>query len=196
MEELLSFLIDETNYFTLIGTLLLVALGAAFVYRKKLKELWDTAYSKRKNREELIKSVAESQKAIKETQAEIRQIMDNRVHDRAQSFEIQKELTDSQQKLADSITSILKADETRDSQIASLVAANREVLADRINQKYKQYISLRGIPEDEVDEFTNLHVAYKGVGGNHSGDAKYEYVMMHLPIIPVEVKLLINKKEG
>ncbi|MCI8356689.1 MAG: hypothetical protein HFI51_00870 [Lachnospiraceae bacterium] len=70
--------------------------------------------------------------------------------------------------------------------------AQREILADKINDKYKFYISINGIPEDEVDEFTNLHQAYKGVGGNHSGDAKYEYCMNHLPVIPVETKLVMT----
>lgn len=80
-------------------------------------------------------------------------------------------------------------------QLVSLTAAQREILADKINQKYKLYISIKGIPEDEVDEFTNLHIAYKGCGGNHSGDAKYEYCINHLPVIPVETKLITNKEK-
>ena len=75
-------------------------------------------------------------------------------------------------------------------QINNLMIAQREILADKINEKYKYYISLNGIPEDEVEEFTNLHQAYTGVGGNHSGDAKYEYCMNHLFVIPVETKLI------
>ena len=68
--------------------------------------------------------------------------------------------------------------------------------ADKINEKYKCYISIKGIPEDEVDEFTNLHTAYKGVGGNHSGDAKYEYCMNHLEVIPVKTKLLMDSENN
>lgn len=79
-----------------------------------------------------------------------------------------------------------------DSQIDNLMVAQREVLADKINDKYKYYISIKGIPEDEVEEFTNLHEAYKGVGGNHNGDVKYEYCMNHLSVIPVETKLIID----
>ncbi len=75
-------------------------------------------------------------------------------------------------------------------QINNLMIAQREILADKINEKYKYYISLNGIPEDEVEEFTNLHQAYKGVGGNHSGGDKYEYCMNHLFVIPVETKLI------
>lgn len=73
--------------------------------------------------------------------------------------------------------------------VNNLMAAQREILADTINEKYKYYISINGIPEDEVDEFTSLHRAYRGIGGNHSGDAKFEYCMNHLPVIPVETKL-------
>ena len=100
-------------------------------------------------------------------------------------MEIQKELKDS-------IKSIVTYNSSKDRQIDNLMAAQREVLADKINEKYKYYISIKGIPEDEVDEFTNLHTAYKGVGGNHSGDAKYEYCINHLQVIPVKTKLIMN----
>lgn len=95
----------------------------------------------------------------------------------------------------DAIKSILESIAVRDEQIDNLMNAQREVLADKINRKYKYYISINGIPEDEVDEFTNLHAAYKGCGGNHSGDIKYEYCINHLPVIPVETKLLIKTED-
>lgn len=87
---------------------------------------------------------------------------------------------------------IVEYNSNKDQQINNLMVAQREILADKINEKYKYYISIMGIPEDEVDEFTNLHKAYKGVGGNHSGDAKYEYCMDRLPVIPVETKLIMK----
>lgn len=121
-----------------------------------------------------------------ETQRHVTQYAENRLHDREQSIKIQKELTDS-------IKDIVKRNSTKDKQIDNLMIAQREVLADKINEKYKYYISINGVPEDEVDEFTNLHTAYKGVGGNHSGDAKYEYCINHLPVIPVETKLIMKE---
>ena len=87
-----------------------------------------------------------------------------------------------QKELKDSIAS-------RDVQINSLIIANKEMLAEKINEKYKYYISIGGIPEDEYDEFVSLHAAYNGVGGNHHRDAKFQYCIEHLPIIPVETKL-------
>lgn len=50
-------------------------------------------------------------------------------------------------------------------------------LADRINQKYKYYLRISGIPTDEFDEFVQMHDAYKGVGGNHTIDEKFSKAM-------------------
>lgn len=136
-------------------------------------------------KKELSNFMSEIKTSISDTQLGIKQFAENRVNDRQQSLEIQKELTES-------IKSIVEYNSTKDKQIDNLMVAQREVLADKINDKYKYYISIKGIPEDEVDEFTNLHAAYKGVGGNHSGDAKFEYCMNHLPVIPVETKLIMK----
>lgn len=148
---------------------------------------WVRKYSK--DRELLIKTsegLHQIQDSMKETQIAIQQYSENRVHDREQSFEIQKELTEN-------ITKLTESNAVRDKQIENILWSQKESLADRINQKYKHYLSINGIPEDEVDEFVSLHSAYKAVGGNHHGDAKFNYCMEHLPIIPVEVKLKYNK---
>lgn len=134
-------------------------------------------------RNELTSFIEEMKNSILETQKDIKLFADNRIHDREQSLKIQKELTDS-------IKSIVDRNTIKDEQMRNLMIAQREVLADKINDKYKYYISIDGIPEDEVDEFTSLHAAYNGVGGNHKGDAKYEYCINHLSIIPVEKKLI------
>ena len=97
--------------------------------------------------------------------------------------------------LADTIKRIVDDNDKKSEQIDSLIDANKEILAEKINEKYKYYISIGGIPEDEYDEFTNMHKAYNGVGGNCHGDAKYEYCIEHLPIIPVETKLTIKHKD-
>lgn len=126
--------------------------------------------------------INEIKESLEKTQDAITQFAENRIHDREQSFKIQKELTDS-------ITKLAESDSSRDEQINNIIWTQKESLADKINQKYKHYITINGIPEDEVDEFVSLHQAYNGVGGNHHGDAKFNYCMEHLPIIPVEVKL-------
>ncbi len=134
---------------------------------------------------ELSEFINEIKTVISVTQSELKQFALNRVHDREQSIQIQKEFSES-------IKGIILSNTEKDAQINNLMIAQREVLADKINDKYKYYISIKGIPEDEVEEFTNLHDAYKGVGGNHNGDAKYEYCINHLSVIPVETKLIID----
>lgn len=126
----------------------------------------------RKNLNDYMEESRKDRKALHE---EMARYSEDRIKDREQSLEIQRELTDSIS--------------VRDEQINALVDANKEVLAEKINEKYKYYISIGGIPEDEYDEFVSMHKAYNGVGGNHHGDAKFEYCIEHLPIIPVEIKL-------
>lgn len=135
----------------------------------------------------MMNFIKEVRSSIAETQSNISQFAENRIHDREQSFSIQKELTDSIKELAE-------GHKARDKQITALMTANKESLADRINQKYKYYLSIGGIPEDEYDEFVSLHSAYKALGGNHTGDAKFNYCMEHLSIIPVDVKLKFDEK--
>lgn len=123
----------------------------------------------------------ESRRDSKALHDEMTKFADNRISDRKQSLEIQKELKDS-----------ISA---RDEQVSSLVVAQKEMLAEKINEKYKYYIGIKGIPEDEYDEFVSLHKAYNGLGGNHHGDAKFQYCIDHLPIIPVETKLAYKDKQ-
>lgn len=123
----------------------------------------------------------ESRKDRRALHNEMTNYSNNRINDRKQSIQIQKELKDS---IA-----------VRDVQINALVEAQKEMLAEKINEKYKHYISINGIPEDEYDEFVSLHKAYNGVGGNHHGDAKFQYCIEHLPIIPVETKLVYKENE-
>lgn len=71
---------------------------------------------------------------------------------------------------------------TLEDNINKITIASRESLAYKINEKYRKYFQLGYIPEDEYGEFINLHDAYKGVGGNHSGDEKYNRCIDNLPI--------------
>lgn len=149
-----------------------------------------------------FKSQSTDHNAIIRLEGKMKEYADNRVKDRQQSFEIQKKLVDAQtqisesvQDLKDSIKTISDTNIEKDKQITSLIQAQKEMLAEKINEKYKYYLSIGGVPEDERDEFISLHDAYKGVGGNHNGDAKFEYCINHLPIIPVETKLVFNKED-
>ena len=79
--------------------------------------------------------MTEIKMSLEETQVAIRKFTENRIHDREQSFAIQKELTESMTKISDS-------NNIRDEQLNDIVWSQKESLADRINQKYKHYLSI------------------------------------------------------
>ncbi len=159
--------------------------GLSELQKKHEEDIKQSIVHDSRIKKELSEFMIDIKNTVSETQNDIKQFAENRLHDREQSLQIQRELSES-------IKEIIETNSDKDKQIDNLMIAQREVLADKINDKYKYYISIKGVPEDEVDEFTNLHEAYKSVGGNHSGDAKYEYCINHLSVIPVETKLIIK----
>ena len=115
-----------------------------------------------KIRNELQAFTTEVRDAIDRLNAQMKQYNDNRVHDRAQSFEIQRQLNE-------------RSDD-RDKKIEALMLGSMELLGDKIDQRFSRYVALDGIPENEVEEFDGIFAAYKGLGGNHKREEKYKYV--------------------
>lgn len=72
---------------------------------------------------------------------------------------------------------------TQDTKIELLMSAQKEMMLEKINDKYKHYIAINGIPKDEIDDFISLHNVYKSIGGNHNGDVKFDYCINNLQII-------------
>lgn len=126
-------------------------------------------------RSDLQEFTTEVRDAIKQLNEQMEQYNENRVHDRAQSFEIQKQLND-------------RSDD-RDKKIEALMLGSMELLGDKIDQRFSRYVALDGIPENEVEEFDGIFAAYRGLGGNHKRAEKYKYVKEHMKVIPVESKL-------
>lgn len=126
-------------------------------------------------RNDLQAFTTEVRDAIDRLNTQMKQYNDNRVHDRAQSFEIQRQLNE-------------RSDD-RDKKIESLMIGSMELLGDKIDQRFSRYVALDGIPENEVEEFDGIFAAYKGLGGNHKRAEKYKYVKDHMKVIPVESKL-------
>lgn len=163
-----------------------------FKYRKDIKNVIDGWIKKRQDEEKMAQMVSQHEKDIKDLKKTTNQYCDNRVHDREQSFEIQKKLTESMEKLAEAIGRIEEFNSVKEKQLDNLIESQKEILAEKINEKYKYYLSIDGIPEDEYDEFVSLHEAYKSTGGNHHGDAKFNYCIKHLKVIPVITELKIT----
>ena len=130
-------------------------------------------------RNELKEFTTEVRTAIDSLNTQMQQYNENRIHDRAQSFEIQKQLNE-------------RSDD-RDKKIEALMLGNMELLGDKIDQRFSRYVALGGIPENEVEEFDGIFAAYKALNGNHKREEKYKYVKNHMKVIPVESKLKIDE---
>ncbi|MGN0165902.1 MAG: hypothetical protein ACI39R_06940 [Lachnospiraceae bacterium] len=176
-----------STFVVLIGIKTVITLWEWFIRKLGLETKW-----MRKDQEErqLLLQTSRNLAALQDKHK--KDVEQSILHDR----QIQEELSSFISEMKESMKNITAANSARDQQIQNLMIAQREVLADKINQKYKYYIGIKGIPEDEVEEFTNLHTAYKGCGGNHSGDVKYEYCMGHLPVIPVKTKRIVKTAEN
>lgn len=140
-----------------------------FTNRKKLKEFFDDLYVQRKNKENLLN-------AIHENQTNIRQIMENRLLDREQSFAIQRELTNAQKELSDSIHIIFKKlddmQRSTDERFSESERKNnkriRAELKDKISQSYRYYHSLGKINDMELEALEDLIEEYESVEGKNS----------------------------
>lgn len=129
---------------------------------------------------------------IKNTEA-IKELSDRHNKDKESSIEHDKKIEHELINFILEIKEQIKScEESREKQIGSLMCGTKELLGDKIDQRYSRYVSLGGIPENEVDEFDDIYVAYKGLNGNHTRDTKYQYVKDHLPVIPVETKLVVK----
>ena len=130
-------------------------------------------------RNDLAVFITEMRDSIVSLTEQMNQYAENRVHDREQSREIQRQLNE-------------RSDD-RDKKIEALMLGNMELLGDKIDQRFSRYVALDGIPENEVEEFDGIFAAYKALNGNHKREEKYKYVKNHMKVIPVESKLKIDE---
>ena len=109
-----------------------------------------------------LDSTEESVQALEET---IKTYQDNRVHDREQSFRIQKELTDAIQTLSDQLQALKN-------QLDALEVAqnkrDRAKLKDRIGQAYRYYTARGWWNPIEKESLEGLIEEYEAAGGENS----------------------------
>lgn len=171
MEDLFKNYISEINPNIIIVTIIIVCLVfiSIFKNRKAVMDFFNSIYNRRKKREELLKT-------IHENQAEIKQIMDNRLHDRKQSIAIQKELTDTQKKLSESISSLMeKIDDMQRNTNERFEESERKnnkriraELKDKISRSYRYYHSLGKINDMELEALEDLIEEYEEAEGSNS----------------------------
>ena len=171
MEELITKYLENINPM-IIFVALAILIGVCWIVfknRKVISEFFNDLYNRRKNKEELLQT-------IKDNQTDIKTIMENRVHDREQSFAIQKELTDAQNKLSESLSNISqKIDDIQrntDERFKESERKNnkriRAELKDKISQSYRYYHSLSKINDMELEALEDLIEEYESADGKNS----------------------------
>lgn len=121
------------------------------------------------NVKELQATVQKGMNIVLENQDEIKKFYNNRVHDREQSFQIQREWTDK----INGIYNVLdEMQQTTNERFAlSEEKQNKRVQADikaRIAQLYRKYDNAKKISHMELESLEDLIETYENYGGQNS----------------------------
>ena len=153
--------LDTAAFTAVIALVLLVALWLITVLIKHRKDIMTAfnQWAKRKQeKDELLKMVYQNKKAIDE-------YAENRIHDREQSFAIQKQLTDS-------INALSKKLDKMDQKQAELEEKHRKriraEMKDKISQLYRYYHEQQKWNDMEKEAFGDLIDEYEDAGGKNS----------------------------
>lgn len=171
MEDLLAKYLSNINPAIVFAAFIILVFICWIIIknRKIIFELFNDLYNRKKNKEELLQT-------IKDNQSGIKNLMENRIHDREQSFAIQKELTDAQNKLSESLSIISqKIDDMQrntDERFKESERKNnkriRAELKDKISQSYRYYHSLGKINDMELEALEDLIEEYESADGKNS----------------------------
>lgn len=146
---------------------LFVVLGWALSKRKDIAELWNSWYQIRKRKDELLNMILEDHKRLE-------QFEENRINDRQQSFEIQKQLIDANTQLANKIESLTlmvqenqkRAEERFALNEEKVMKRNRAELKDKIMRSYRLHHKTQSITAIELEVLEGLIEEYYAVNGN------------------------------
>ena len=171
MEELLTKYLENINPMIVIVAIVILIFICWIIIknRKVISEFFDDLYNRKKNKEELLQT-------IKDNQSDIKTIMENRIRDREQSINIQKELTDAQNKLSESILDISKKiDDMKRNTDERFMESERKnnkriraELKDKISQSYRYYHELGKINDMELEALEDLIEEYEEAEGKNS----------------------------
>lgn len=146
---------------------LFVVLGWALSKRKDIAELWNSWYQIRKRKDELLNMILEDHKRLE-------QFEENRINDRQQSFEIQRQLIDANTQLAnkiESLTLMVQENQKRAEERFALneekaMKRNRAELKDKIMRSYRLHHKTQSITAIELEVLEGLIEEYYAVNGN------------------------------
>lgn len=171
MEKFLANYLEDINpMIVIVAVVLLIFICWTIIKnRKTISDFLNDLYNRKKNKEEILQTIRNNQSAIKE-------IMDNRVRDREQSLSIQKELTDAQNRLSESLSDISnKIDDMKRNTDERFMESERKnnkriraELKDKISQSYRYYHELGKINDMELEALEDLIEEYEEADGKNS----------------------------
>lgn len=153
--------LDTAVSATVIAIVLLVLIwliGALIKHRKDIMTALNQWAKRKQEKDELLKMVYNNKQAIE-------QYAENRVRDREQSFEIQKQLTDAIHAVSE------KLDLMDQKQIELEEKHNKRIRAemkDKISQLYRYYHEKQKWNDMEREAFNDLIDEYEDAGGKNS----------------------------
>lgn len=170
LSEIIDYIDSIPSSALLIGFIVLGAVIGWFLSnRKDISELWNSWYQSKKRKDELLNMLLNDHERMGAYE-------ENRLHDRAQSFEIQKQLVDAQSKLAEQISEISnKIDENQKKTDARFLQSEeknnkrvRAELKDKIGRTYRYHHETQKINDMEFEALKDLIEEYEDHGGTNS----------------------------
>lgn len=142
--------------------IILIVCWVVFKNRSTIKDFSDHLYNRRKTKEDLLK-------IIHDNQAQIKHLMEYRLHDRQEIFSIQKELSQSITSISEKLDDIQRNTDERF--LESEQKNNKRIraeLKDKISQSYRYYHSLGKINDMELEALEDLIEEYEAANGENS----------------------------
>lgn len=170
LSEIIDYIDSIPSSALLIGFIVLGAVIGWFLSnRKDISELWNSWYQSKKRKDELLNMLLNDHERMGVYE-------ENRLHDRAQSFEIQKQLVDAQSKLAEQISEISnKIDENQkktDQRFEQSEERNnkrvRAELKNEISEIYRKCHHTGKISSMRLEVLENLIEEYEDAKGVNS----------------------------
>lgn len=125
--------------------------GFLFAKRKNLKNIWDSLYQNRKNKEEFYRSFQDAQNSIRQTQESIHQIL-NKI-DAIISENNQRDIDEIRWKILDFSNSCRHGRKHSKDEFSHIIAAN---------DRYHTILEANGLENGQIDiEFEYISELYK-----------------------------------
>ena len=153
--------LDTAVSATVIAAILIIfiwLIGVLIKHRKDIMTALNQWAKRKQEKDELLK-------IIYSTKEKVEQYAENRIHDREQSFAIQKQLTDSINALSDKLDAMnLKQNELEEKHRKRI----RAEMKDKISQLYRYYHERGKWNDMEREAFNDLIDEYEDAGGSNS----------------------------